>query len=76
MKKKFCRWYDETSAIKRAYDEGKVDRKWIENYCWNEGKNCLRKKKFEGEGYVSQDYVMPDGSINEKLKKGRKGGYI
>jgi hypothetical protein len=69
MKKKFCRWYDETSAIKRACDEGKVDKKWVENYCWNEGKDCLRKKRFEEEGYVSPDYVLPDGAIDRTLKK-------
>ncbi len=44
MKKHFCCWYDETSAMKRAYDKGLIDKKWVENYCWNEGKNCIRKK--------------------------------
>ncbi len=68
MKKFFCRWYDETSAIKRAYDKGLIDKKWVENYCWNEGKNCIRKKRFEEEGYISPDYVLPDGSEDSKLK--------
>jgi len=27
MEKNFCRWYDETSAIKRAYDKGLIDMK-------------------------------------------------
>lgn len=68
MKKNFCRWYDETSAIKRAYDKGLIDKKWVEMYCWNEGKNCIRKKRFEEEGYISPDYVLPDGSEDSKLK--------
>ena len=33
MEKNSCRWYDETSAIKRAYDKGLIDKKWVENYC-------------------------------------------
>ena len=68
-KKNLCVWYDETSAIKRAYDEGRLDKKWIEEYCWNGGKGCVRKKRFEEEGYVSPDYVLPDGSIDEGLKR-------
>ena len=54
--------------MKRAYDQGKIDKKWVENYCWNGGKNCVRKKRFEEEGYVSPGYVLPDGTIDEGLK--------
>ena len=72
MEKNLCCWYDETSAMKRAYDLGKIDQKWIENYCWNGGKDCLRKERFEKEGYVSPDYVLPDGSEDPKLKKDYK----
>jgi len=68
MNKKLCKWYNETSAIKNAYGAGKIDRTWVENYCWNNGKNCLRKRKFEEEGYISPDYVMPDGTIDKKVK--------
>ena len=46
-----------------------IDKKWIEEYCLNGGKSCVRKKRFEGEGYVSPDYVLPDGTIDENLKK-------
>ncbi len=63
-----CRWYDETSAIKRAYDAGLIERKWVEQYCWNGGRNCVRKRRFEQEGYVSPNYVLPDGSECEALK--------
>ena len=66
---KFCRWYDETSAIKRAHDAGLIDKKWVEDYCWNGGKNCIRKKRFENEGYISPDYVLPNGKEDSKLKE-------
>ncbi len=70
MGEKFlCRWYDETSGMKRAYDSGMLDIKWIRDYCWKEGSGCVRKKRFETEGYVSPDYVLPDGTVDEKLKQ-------
>jgi len=64
-----CRWYDGTSGMKTAYDAGMLDKKWIDEYYMNEGKGCLRKKRFEEEGYVSPDYVLPNGTVDEKLKK-------
>ncbi len=68
VKKNLCRWYNESSAMKHAYDKGLIDKKWVENYCWVGGKNCVRKKRFEEEGYISPDYVLPDGSEDSKLK--------
>ena len=65
----FCKWYNETSGVKRAYDSGLIDKRWVENYCWNGGKGCVRKKRFEEEGYVSPDYVLPDGSVSESVKR-------
>jgi hypothetical protein len=68
-KRNICKWYDETSGLKRGFDKGLVDKKWVEDYCWNGGKGCIRKEKFEKEGYLSPDYIMPDGSVNELYKK-------
>ncbi len=70
--KSVCRWYDETSGIKRAVDRGLLDKKWIEHYCFSGGTDCVRKKRFEQEGYVSPDYVLPDGTVDENLKKAKK----
>lgn len=72
-RKNACRWYNETSGMKRAYDQGLLDKKWIEDYCWNSGKGCVRKKRFEEEGYVSPDYVLPDGTVDENLRKWVEG---
>ena len=69
MKKNLCVWYNETSGVKRTYDLGLIDKKWVENYCWNGGEGCIRKKRFEEEGYVSPDYVLPDGTISERVKR-------
>jgi len=64
-----CRWWDSTSGMKRAYDAGVLDKKWIDGYCLNGGQGCVRKQRFEEEGYVSPDDVLPDGTVDEKLKK-------
>lgn len=53
--------------MKRAYDAGMLDKNWIENYCMNGGKNCVRKRKFEQEGYISPDYILPNGEVDKKL---------
>lgn len=68
-KKDMCVWYNESSGVKRAYDLGLIERKWVENYCWNGGKGCVRKKRFEEEGYVSPDYVLPDGTVSERVRE-------
>jgi len=44
-------------------------KKWIDEYCMNGGRGCVRKKRFEEEEYVSPDYVLPDGTVDEDLKK-------
>jgi hypothetical protein len=66
--KRICRWYDETSGVKRAYDLGLIEKKWVEEYCWKGGEGCIRKKRFEEEGYVSPDYVLPNGTVTERVK--------
>jgi hypothetical protein len=73
-RKNTCRWYDQTSGMKRAYDNGLIDYKWIEKYCYNGGANCVRKQRFEQEGYVSPDYVLPDGTVDENLKRAKEEG--
>lgn len=64
-----CRWYNESSGVKRAYDLGLIDKKWVEEYCLVGGKGCIRKKRFEEEGYVSPDYILPDGSTSEVVRR-------
>ncbi|MBN1505313.1 MAG: hypothetical protein JW955_00620 [Sedimentisphaerales bacterium] len=75
--KRVCRWYDSTSGMKRAFDRGLLDRKWIDDYCLRGGQGCVRKRRFEHEGYISPDYVLPDGSVDETLKKivEQEGGF-
>ncbi|MFW5866451.1 MAG: hypothetical protein ACOCX2_01455 [Armatimonadota bacterium] len=64
-----CRWYNATSGIKRAFDAGLIERRWVEEYCLKGGEGCVRKRRFEEEGRVSPDYVLPDGSESEAIKR-------
>ena len=66
--KNVCVWYNSTSGMKRAYDAGRLDKHWIEDYCFNGGKDCVRKKRWESEGYISPGWVLPDGSVDEDLR--------
>jgi hypothetical protein len=69
-----CRWYNTTSGVKLAYDRGFIEKHWVEDYCFNGGRNCVRKQCFESEGYVSPDYILPDGSIAEEVKAAMEAG--
>ena len=69
QKGQVCVWYNNTSGMKRAYDAGLLDEKWLSEYCFNGGQGCVRKRRFESEGYVSPDYVLPDGTVDPELKK-------
>jgi len=35
--------------MKRFYEEGRLDRRWVEDYCFHNGRDCVRKK-MEEEG--------------------------
>ena len=76
-RKNVCKWYNGTSGMKRAYDRGLLDKKWIEDYCLNGGKECVRKRRFEQMSQYPQQYVLPDGTVDENLKKWveEKGGF-
>jgi hypothetical protein len=50
--------------IKRATNQGLIDKKWIENYCLNppNNRNCKRYQ-MEEQGMAHSDYMLPDGSF-------------
>lgn len=68
-----CRWYAGTSGMKRAFDAAKLDEQWTRDDCLKGGTGCIRKKRFKQEGYVSTDYVLPDGTVDEALKEWLSG---
>ena len=65
-RKETCKWFN-VCPLKRFYEQGKLDRKWIENYCQGDYSKCVRYK-MEEEGSYHPDNMMPDGTIDERLK--------
>jgi hypothetical protein len=53
--------------MKRYFEEGKLDIKWIDNYCKGNYYHCLRRE-MEEEGKYHHGNILPDGTINKKLK--------
>ena len=64
---KDCKWYA-VCPMKRFYEEGKLDKKWIELYCKGDWEICVRYQK-EEKGEMHPDWMLPDGSLDEKLRK-------
>ncbi len=56
--------------MKRYFEEGKLDIKWVNEYCWDNYQQCIRRK-MEEAGQYHPDNMLPDGTIDEKLKEQR-----
>ena len=64
--KNICKWYN-MCPMKFYYEEGKLDKHWIEKYCMGNYNRCVRKK-LEEEGTYHPDNMLPNGTIDKKLK--------
>ena len=62
-----CKWYP-SCPMKRFYEEGRLDRKWVELYCKGDWESCIRYQ-MEENGKVHPDRMLPDGTIDERLRK-------
>ena len=62
---KNCKWHL-SCPMKRFYEEGKLDGKWIELYCKGDWERCIRYQ-MEENGEPHLDWMLPDGTIDEKL---------
>ena len=61
-----CKWYD-VCPLKRFYQQGALDKRWVENYCWGDYLKCVRYK-MEEKGSYHPDNMLPDGTVDEKLR--------
>ena len=61
-----CKWFP-SCPMKRFYEEGRLESKWIELYCKGDWKNCVRYEMEERVIY-HPDWMLPDGSMDERLK--------
>ena len=62
-----CKWYP-ICPMKRFYEEGKLDKKWIELYCKGDWESCIRYQ-MEERGEPHPNWMLPDGTLDEKLRK-------
>ncbi|MCF7793569.1 MAG: uracil-DNA glycosylase [Candidatus Cloacimonetes bacterium] len=60
-----CKWY-QTCPMKYFIEQGKLDKKWMEKYCWGDWQNCIRFQ-LEEKGIFHSDNMLPDGMINNSL---------
>jgi len=61
-----CKWYP-VCPMERFYSAGMLESKWVEFYCKGDWKSCIRFK-MEENGEAHPDWMLPDGSIDPKLK--------
>ncbi len=62
-----CKWFP-VCPLKRFYETGMLERKWIKLYCKGDWINCVRYE-MEELGNYHPDWMLPDGSMDEKLKE-------
>ena len=62
-----CRWYP-VCPMRRAYEAGMLERRWVELYCWGNWRQC-RRYQMEERGEPHPDWMLPDGSLEESLRR-------
>ena len=63
---KTCKWF-EVCPLKRFYEEGNLEKKWIKDYCKGDYKSCVRYK-MEEKRITHPDNMLPNGEIRDDLK--------
>ncbi|PIU64991.1 MAG: uracil-DNA glycosylase [Armatimonadetes bacterium CG07_land_8_20_14_0_80_40_9] len=61
-----CKWF-QVCPMKIFYEQKRLDKRWIELYCKGDWKSCVRYN-MEERGEPHSDYMLPDGTIDKKLK--------
>lgn len=54
--------------MKRFYEDGKLDEKWVKSYCKGDWESCVRYQ-MEEKGEPHPDWMLPDGNIDKGLHK-------
>ena len=60
-----CRWFY-VCPIKKYYDQGKLAKEWIDQYCKGDWESCIRFQK-EEKFIEHPDNMLPDGNIDKNL---------
>jgi len=65
---KTCKWYP-VCPMKWFFENGQLEKKWVDDYCFSDWEKCVRYKMEEDNVY-HPDNMKPDGSIDPDLKYG------
>ena len=60
-----CKWAT-ICPMRWYFEEGRLERKWIELYCKGDWESCVRYQK-EENGVPHANWMLPDGNIDESL---------
>jgi hypothetical protein len=52
--------------MKTYYEQGKLEKKWIDMYCKGDWTNCVRYH-MEETGQPHPDFMLPDGTLYDDL---------
>jgi hypothetical protein len=66
MSRRVCKWYS-VCPIRLYYEQGKLDRKWVDEYCMGDWESCVRYQ-LEERRESHPDYMLPDGKIRKELE--------
>ncbi len=61
-----CKWFP-VCPIKEFYEQGRIDKSWIELYCKGDWESCVRYY-MEENGQPHPDWMLPDGTLDERLR--------
>jgi DNA polymerase len=62
-----CKWFP-TCPMKKYYEDGRLDEKWVSCYCQGDWERCIRFD-LEERGVPHPDWMLPDGRIDERLRE-------
>jgi hypothetical protein len=63
---KECKWY-KVCPMAFYFENNKLDRKWVDDYCYGDWKSCRRYYN-EENGIPHPDNMLPNGEIDESLQ--------
>ena len=68
-----CRRY-RVCPLKSFYEQGPLTVEWIERYCRGNWEACVRCR-MEKAGQPHADWMLPDGTTDERLRRLCWGGW-
>jgi DNA polymerase len=62
-----CGWY-RVCPLRRFYERGELSGIWIDRYCRGGWEACVRYR-MEETGQPHADWMLPDGTTDERLRR-------